>query len=115
MAERLFSEDEITALSAEIQAKTKAALAEPGAEKSVPFTRGSYHAIVASIVTATGAAVRKAQRALDPVLADQRGLVQRADKTTATIESLERRASRHADHLSRLESRLQALEHRDAK
>ncbi len=34
----------------------------------------------------------------------------RADKLTVQLESAERRLSRHAEHLARLESRLKALE-----
>ena len=34
----------------------------------------------------------------------------RADKTAVALESAERRLSRHAEHLSRLESRIKALE-----
>ncbi len=51
------------------------------------------------------------KRAVDPLTAQLRGLVQRADQHGQSLESLERRASRHAEHLARLESRLKALEH----
>ena len=37
-------------------------------------------------------------------------LQQRADKMSTTVDSLERRLSRHGEHLARLESRLQKLE-----
>jgi len=39
-------------------------------------------------------------------------LVARLDKAAALAESLERRASRHAEHLARLESRVKAMEQR---
>jgi hypothetical protein len=52
------------------------------------------------------------------VVASVRGFVKRlvapitakADRTAATVESLERRASRHAEHLQRLEDRVRKLE-----
>lgn len=50
-------------------------------------------------------------RSVAPLEATQRDLLARIDKSAAIIESLERRASRHGDHLSRMESRLQAIEH----
>ena len=49
-------------------------------------------------------------RALDPVHEHIGGLVQRLDEHFRQLESLERRASRHADHLARLEDRVKALE-----
>ena len=54
-------------------------------------------------------------RALRPLESTQRDLLARLDQSAAMVESLERRASRHAEHLSRLESRLKNVEHgRDA-
>jgi hypothetical protein len=41
-----------------------------------------------------------------------RDLLARLEKSAATIESLERRASRQGDHIAKLETRVQSLEHR---
>ena len=110
MAEKLFSEDEITALSAEIRAKTKAAMAEPGAKAPVVFTNGLLDAIMSAIVTGTRAAVRKARTALDPLQAAVGVLVDRVDAHEQTLENHDHRLLRNSEHTARIETRLAALE-----
>lgn len=61
-----------------------------------------------------GGVVKAAQdfikRSLAPIVENVGGLIQRADKQGAKLDSIERRASRHADHLQRLEDRVKRLE-----
>ena len=54
-------------------------------------------------------------RICDPIAEKQRDLIAKCDKLATTVESLERRCSRHADHLAALESKMQAVERKVGK
>lgn len=51
------------------------------------------------------------QKALAPLLETQRDLLGRLDRAAVALETAERRLSRQGDHIAKLESRLQAIEH----
>ena len=59
------------------------------------------------MIEATRAAI---ERATAPLLDTQRELLARIDQQAQAIESLERRASRHVEHLHALDSKVKALQ-----
>lgn len=60
----------------------------------------------ATMILARGPSTEKELRELETHLQIQRDLIARIDRQAITLESLERRLSRHAEHLARLESRM---------
>jgi prefoldin subunit 5 len=66
--------------------------------------------LVQSVKAAIERAIAPHQKRIAELETIQRDLLQRLDKHGSTLESLERRASRHADHLGSLETRTKTLE-----
>lgn len=73
------------------------------AQKMIDAVRG--------YVAREGAALGKRVGDIDARIAELEAKVEASATLAARAESLERRASRHAEHLARLESRVQTLEH----
>ena len=69
--------------------------------------RSELEPLIAAIADEVRAYVEREVAHLEKRIADLQGLL---DKGAVERESLERRASRHADHLAGLESRLKKLE-----
>lgn len=80
---------------------------QDGYENDPPCTRGFFAKVLAPVVKAIGDKMKAERAKLDARNADLQAIV---DKNTIALESAERRLSRHAEHLARLETRLKAVE-----
>lgn len=75
-----------------------------------PSWRGpSPSRIIGSVSSFSAKGLRDAEAVLARLVKTQRESIERLDKLTRSMDSAERRMSRHADHLSRIEGRLKAL------
>lgn len=68
---------------------------DPALHDPTPATRGFLASVLRPVMENIGKELKKLH-----------------DKNTQALESAERRLSRHADHLAKIESRLQSLEHK---
>ena len=106
MAEKLFTPDEIDEMATAFKVTGDAESRKP-----ISFSQAMRNAIARGIASSASTVMKKARKAADEQQEHIRGLTQRVDAHWQSIESAERRLSRHADHLARLETRLQKLEH----
>jgi hypothetical protein len=110
----VLSSEEDAALQKSLATVAREATALPDGQKPIPFTRTLEKVISGSIAVFSKTMLVSARRYTDAL---QAAILPRIDEQSGKLaehdtklDSLERRASRHADHLARLESRLRALE-----
>ncbi len=110
MIAKILTDGEAAALrnsvSPRAQADDTAALEKMKRDKR-PLSRATFMRVFTELIPRIRAALDERGAKMEARNAELQALI---DKAAVTIESLERRASRHADHLGKLESRLQSLE-----
>jgi predicted nucleic acid-binding Zn-ribbon protein len=78
-------------------------------DPKMPVTLSFLTSVMRRVAQETGKTIREYIAPRDAKIA---ALEAKLAEAKMNLESFERRASRHADHLARLESRMKAIEHR---